>query len=177
MTGDQTTTPLAGSDRPGSRIDEIAEALPQRAAMLSRLFLAQSSIRISRTEIGVVQAVAAGPRRITELAARENVTQPAITLLVNRLVERGWVGRESDPLDGRAVLVTISAEGRRIWETLRSEYRALLHDEMVSLDEADVDVLSRAIEILDRLIARLHPDGSVAFGAEPPAPESLAAQG
>lgn len=136
-----------------ARLDEIAEALPTRAAMLSKLFLAQSSMRVSRTEAGVLQGLADRPWRITDLAAREAVTQPAITLVVNRLEERGWVLRESDPLDGRVVLVALTETGREAWDQLRREYRALLHEEMVTLEESDVRVLSRAIEILDRLIA------------------------
>ncbi|MGH2850034.1 MAG: MarR family winged helix-turn-helix transcriptional regulator [Solirubrobacteraceae bacterium] len=136
-----------------SRLDEIAEALPTRAAMLSRLFLAQSSVRVSRTEAGVLQALAGTPRRVTDLAAREGVTQPAITLVVNRLERRGWVVRESDPLDGRVVIVALTGAGHHAWDQLRREYQALLHEEMVTLEEADVEVLSRAIEILDRLIS------------------------
>jgi len=139
----------------GVHIDEIAEALPTRAAMLSRLFLAQSSIRVSRTDAGVLQALAAGPCRVTFLAAREGVTQPAITVLVNRMVARGWVRRESDPLDGRVVLVALTDSGREIWERLRREYRALLHEEMANLPDADVEVLARATEILDYLVDRL----------------------
>ena len=100
------------SPRRDRRIDEIAEALPARAAMLSRLFLAQSSMRVSRTEVGVLQALAAGPCRVTDLATREGVTQPAITLLVNRMAARAWVRRESDPLDGRVVLVALTPPGR-----------------------------------------------------------------
>jgi DNA-binding MarR family transcriptional regulator len=139
----------------GAQIDEIAEALPTRAATLSRLFLAQSSIRVSRTDAGVLQALAEGPCRVTALAAREGVTQPAITVLVNRMVSRGWVRRESDPLDGRVVLIALTREGREVWQRLRREYRALLHEEMASLSDGDVEVLGRAIEILDHLIGRL----------------------
>jgi DNA-binding MarR family transcriptional regulator len=139
----------------GAQIDEIAEALPTRAAMLSRLFLSQSTLRVSRTEVGVLQALAEGPCRITVLAAREGVTQPAITVLVNRMVSRGWVRRDADPLDGRVVLVAQTDQGREVWERLRREYRALLHEEMASLPDADVDVLARATEILDYLIDRL----------------------
>jgi DNA-binding MarR family transcriptional regulator len=148
----------SASQRRGARIDEIAEALPQRAAMLARLFLAQSSIRISRTEAGVLQALSDAPRRITELASREGVTQPAITLLVNRLVGRGWVRRETDPLDGRVVLATLTDDGRAVWDRLLVEYRALLHEEMASLADADVEVLARAVDILDYLIGRLRQD-------------------
>jgi DNA-binding MarR family transcriptional regulator len=139
----------------GQRLDEIAEALPQRAAALSRLFLTRSSIAVSRTEVGVLNALSMRPCRITELAAREGVTQPAITLLVNRLEERGWVARTADPADRRAVLVELIPDGHRVFDHIRAEYRALLHEDMAVLPDADVETLARAVEILDDLIERL----------------------
>jgi DNA-binding MarR family transcriptional regulator len=139
----------------GQRLDEIAEALPQRAAALSRLFLTRSSIAVSRTEVGVLNTLATRPCRITELAAREGVTQPAITLLVNRLEERGWVQRTADPADRRVVLVELTREGQSVFDRIRAEYRALLHEDMAVLPDSDVETLARAVEILDELIERL----------------------
>jgi DNA-binding MarR family transcriptional regulator len=140
--------------RRGTELDEIAEALPQRAAALSRLFMTRTSVQISRIEAGVLGALSSRPRRITELAA-EGVTQPAITRLVDRLEGRGWVKRDIDPADGRVVLVTLTPAGREVLERLRAEYRALLHEEMATLPDRDVRTLAQAIEILDRLIQRL----------------------
>ena len=137
------------------QLDEIAEALPQRAAALSQLFLTRSSVCMSRTEIGVVRRLAAGPSRITELAAEERVSQPAITLLVNRLEQRGWVHRAADPRDGRAVLVSLTRAGTDALGTLRAEYRAMLHAEMAGLDDGEVDTLAGAVQTLDGLIGRL----------------------
>ncbi len=137
------------------QLDEIAEALPQRAAALSRLFLTRTSICVSRTEVGVMRILTGGPRRITELASEERVSQPAITLLVNRLAERGWLERVSDPSDGRAVLVSLTAAGHDAFARLRAEYRAMLHEEMATLDDTDVAALARSVEILDGLIERL----------------------
>ena len=142
-------------DRRSSQLDDIAEALPQRSAALSRLFLTRSSVCVSRTEVGVLRNLREGPRRITELAGEGRVTQPAITLLVNRLEERGWVKRVPDPSDGRAVLVSLTRVGEDVFEQLRAEYRALLHEEMATLDDSEVETLAAAVEILDRLIARL----------------------
>ena len=142
-------------DRRSSQLDDIAEALPQRSAALSRLFLTRSSVCVSRTEVGVLRNLREGPRRITELAAEERVTQPAITLLVNRLEERGWVKRVPDPSDGRAVLVSLTPVGEDVFARLRAEYRALLHEEMAMLDDSEVETLAAAVEILDGLIARL----------------------
>jgi len=137
------------------QLDDIAEALPQRASTLARLFLRRTSICVSRTEVGVLRALSARPQRITELAACEGVTQPAITLLVNRLEDRGWVARGADPADRRAVLVTLTDAGRDVFDTLRAEYRALLHEEMATLDDGEVETLARAIDVLDELIERL----------------------
>jgi DNA-binding MarR family transcriptional regulator len=137
------------------RLDEIAEGLPQRAAALSRLFLTRTTVDVSRTEVGVIRAVSVRPQRITELAAGEGVTQPAITRVVNRLEERGWVTRESDPRDGRAVMVRLTPAGGTMFERLRGEYRALVHEEMATLDDDDVETLARAIDVLDELIERL----------------------
>lgn len=134
-------------------IDEVAEALPARVAVLGRLFLKRTGI--SRVEAGVLGAAAAGPQRITELAEREGCTQPAISRLVDRLQTRGWVVREPDPADGRVVLVALTATGREVADRLRGVYREMVHGEMVKLADEDVQVLVRAIEILDQLIGGL----------------------
>lgn len=153
---------MQGSDslvRDG-QLDEIAEALPQRASALLRLFLSRSSVPASRTEVGVLGALAVRPTRITELAKQEAVTQPAITLLVNRLEGRGWVTRQADPDDGRAVLVALTAGGREVFGQIRAQYRALVHEEMATLGDDEVETLARATEILDGLIERLKERGA-----------------
>jgi DNA-binding MarR family transcriptional regulator len=147
----QTSDPIVR----GRQLDEIAEALPQRVSTLLRLFLSRANLPASRTEAAVLQTLEAGPERIGELARQEGVTQPAITLLVNRLERRGWVTREADPGDGRVVLVAMTPAGGDVFAGVRSQYRALLHEEMASLEDADVDTLARAIDILDGLITRL----------------------
>lgn len=134
-------------------IDEVAEALPVRVGVLTRLFLKRTGI--SRMEASALWAVRDGPRRITELTEREGCTQPGITRLVDRLQERGWVVREPDPGDGRVVLVTLTADGQEMADRLRDVYREMLHGEMGKLAEEDVRVLARAVEVLDELIAGL----------------------
>src|SRR5579875_988395 len=95
------------------RLDELALALPQRASALTRLFFARTGTGLSRTEVGLVAA----------LAAREGITQPAVTQLVNRLERRGYAERRADPEDGRAVLVVATGAGRDALERVRAEYR------------------------------------------------------
>ena len=55
-----------------------------------------------------------GPCRLTWLATREGVTQPAMTQLIARLQDAGLAARATDPADGRVVQVRITAEGKAI---------------------------------------------------------------
>ena len=52
-----------------------------------------------------------GPRRITDLAAIEGVTQPAMTVLVRVLEQSGLVERRGDPTDKRVALVAVTEAG------------------------------------------------------------------
>lgn len=85
-----------------------------------------------------------GPRRITDLAAVEGVTQPAMTSLVTRLEVSGWVRRQRHPRDGRVALVEITAAGvdylddcrRAGAEALAVLVTKLPHDQQAALGEA-----------------------------------------
>lgn len=145
--------------RRARQLEEIAEGLPQRANTLSKIFLTRTSVHVSRTEVGVLRSLHERPRRITDLASEERVTQPAITLLVNRLAEKGWVERVADPSDRRAVLVSLTPDGEEAFARLKAEYHALLHEEIAALDDHEVETLATAVEILDGLIDRLRSKG------------------
>ena len=93
-----------------------------------------------------------GPRRLTALAAREGVTQPAMTQLVARLQDAGLVERDADPADGRVVQVRITAEG----QAMLAGRRAVRADRITGL------------------LARLSPDEQAALAAALPAMEALA---
>ena len=144
-----------GAARRSRQLDELAAALPQRASALTRIFFARTATGLSRAEVGLLVALSSAPHRITELAAREGISQPGVTQLVNRLQERGWVERRTDPQDGRVVVVAITGAGAEELERVRAEYRALLHEEITALDDEQVETLAAAVGILDGLIERL----------------------
>jgi DNA-binding MarR family transcriptional regulator len=93
-----------------------------------------------------------GPQRLTVLAAREGVTQPAMTQLISRLEESGLVRREASPEDGRVVLVVITDEGRAVLARRRS----VRSDRMAAI------------------IARLGPEHRAALAIALPALDALA---
>jgi DNA-binding MarR family transcriptional regulator len=55
-----------------------------------------------------------GGTRLTELAARANMTHQSMSELVATLERGGWVERRPDPTDGRARLVCLTPEGTQL---------------------------------------------------------------
>jgi DNA-binding MarR family transcriptional regulator len=51
--------------------------------------------------------------------------------------------------------VVLTEAGREAFDNIRAEYRALMHEEMATLDDESVEVLARATDVLDELIERL----------------------
>jgi DNA-binding MarR family transcriptional regulator len=55
-----------------------------------------------------------GPQRLSDLAASEGVTQPAMTQLVSRLERQGFAERRGEPSDRRVVMVHLTETGRQM---------------------------------------------------------------
>ncbi|GIF47189.1 hypothetical protein Afe04nite_17280 [Asanoa ferruginea] len=89
-----------------------------------------------------------GPRRITDLAVNEGVTQPAMTVLVRVMEESGLVERRGDPSDKRVTLVWLTEAGASYVRTRRQagvEAFARLIDELTS---EEVNALQGALPAL-----------------------------
>ncbi|MBV1856593.1 MarR family transcriptional regulator [Catellatospora sp. NEAU-YM18] len=92
-----------------------------------------------------------GPHRLTELAAKEGVTQPAMTQLVSRLERDGLAARAADPEDGRVVLVEITAAGRELMSRRRQIRADHINEILGTLSEADRRAVDAALPVLNRL--------------------------
>jgi DNA-binding MarR family transcriptional regulator len=92
-----------------------------------------------------------GPCRLTSLAVREGVTQPAMTQLIARLEESGLADRTADPSDGRVVQVRITDAGRALLarrRAARAERLALILDRLAPDDLAALEAALPAIDAL-----------------------------
>ncbi|MGO3146439.1 MAG: MarR family winged helix-turn-helix transcriptional regulator [Leucobacter sp.] len=97
--------------------NEAWESLMTAYSRLSTGFNAQPIWgEASMREYDVLYTLAkhAEPMRLSEVQNGVLLSQPALSRMVDRLVARGLIERETDPNDGRAVLVHLSEEGARV---------------------------------------------------------------
>jgi DNA-binding MarR family transcriptional regulator len=128
---------------------QAAEVLYALGAAVVRL----APREISLTAVSVLATLdRTGPRRVTDLAAVQGVSQPSMTSLVSGLERAGYVERRSDPSDRRASLVALTEAGSaklRDRRTAGRESTAALIDELTPEEAAS---LVAALPALRRLL-------------------------
>jgi DNA-binding MarR family transcriptional regulator len=144
----------ANLDR-SARIDYVSSELLPRVAVLIRLLASQLGGELSRTEVGLLNALTDGPRRITELAELERLAQPTMTLLVIRLEQQGLVSRERQSDDGRVVLVDLTDAGKLALEEYRTQASAVLGIYLAEMSDEQIEALGAATDTLTQLVTHL----------------------
>lgn len=94
-----------------------------------------------------------GPRRITDLAAIEGVTQPAMTTLVRVMEESGLVERRGDTSDKRVTLVFLTEAGASYVRARRQAGVDAFAGLIDRLTDDEVEALAAALPALLRLAA------------------------
>jgi len=134
-------------------LDALAAALAGDLERIVGLFRSLSpasglSMTAASTLAGIERL---GPQRLTLLAAREGVTQPAMTQLISRLEEAGLVRRQPSLEDGRVVLVVITDEGRATLARRRAVRTERLTSVIAQLSPDHRAALTVALPALDAL--------------------------
>lgn len=92
-----------------------------------------------------------GPCRVTALALREGVTQPAMTQLIARLECDGLVSRDPDPADKRGVQIGITQAGRDVLTRRRAVRAERLAGLLSKLSQEQRVAIAAALPAIDAL--------------------------
>lgn len=127
-------------------IERLAGALRELAGGLLRSARTDSLSRAAAATLAWLSRE--GAMRITTLAEREAVTQPAMTGLVQRLEAGGLVSRGSDARDGRVALIDITPLGRQTLARRQAAQDAVIIDRLAALSPDELAALEAALPAL-----------------------------
>ncbi len=133
----------------GERTDAVAESLFGLAALAVRNRQRDVSLTAASTLATLERS---GPRRLTDLAACEGVTQPSMTAVVSQLELLGLAERGRDPGDGRVVLVAITTAGRHYLGSMRRVGAGVFTALIDKLPGPEANLLANALPALRRLL-------------------------
>jgi DNA-binding MarR family transcriptional regulator len=132
---------------------ERSEVLAQALQALTAGSISRRNRTLSLTAAATLATLErTGPRRLTDLAVTEEVTQPSMTVLVNQLVAMGLAERRRDAGDARVVLVAITSAGRKHLRGIRRAGAAALTAVIDKLPPEEAQALHRALPAINHLV-------------------------
>jgi DNA-binding MarR family transcriptional regulator len=144
---DTADTSVATADVAGA--EQVVASLDRLYRLLRRI---QPDNPLSLTASSTLRRLAdGGSCRLTDLAALEGVSQPAMTQLVTRLEKDGLVVRLKDDSDGRVCQVCVTTAGQELLRERRTRTTRRLAQLLSTLDPADRDAILAALPALNKL--------------------------
>jgi DNA-binding MarR family transcriptional regulator len=129
------------------------------------------AVGVTMSQAKLLYLVQAEPGlRMSELAARLHVSLSTVSGVVDRLVDQALLDRHDDPADRRQVILRITEAGAQQLELFRELNAGQVRDLLARIEEADLAVVSRALDILAAAAlspAATHASRSLAIEGEP----------
>jgi DNA-binding MarR family transcriptional regulator len=149
------------------RRDRIGETIDQAGDLVVRYLTDRAGLSLVASHV-LNRLHREGPSRLTALAAKEGVSQPSMTQLIQRMERQGLVSRLTDPDDGRAALVVITTAGEAVLEQRKQLRRERLAELLRTLTETEASAMALACEVALPILQRLsrHADTTSRADAE-----------
>jgi DNA-binding MarR family transcriptional regulator len=129
-------------------------AMLTRQASLMRLHdlvSARGGLTLERSAYPLLNQILAlqgqgGSGRLTDVAAGLKVAVPTVSRQVRQLEELGLVVRTQDPIDGRAILLEVTAAGLDALPRMRLEWHKTVAEILATWPEKDREILGELLE-------------------------------
>jgi DNA-binding MarR family transcriptional regulator len=136
-----------------SSVPDLAHRLRPVIARLARRMRQEAGGDLTPTQNAALATISGhGPLTPSELAARERIQRPTATRVLALLEERGLIERTADPADRRSSLVSATAAGNALLESVRARKDLYLARRLDALSAEELAALDRAAEILERVL-------------------------
>lgn len=111
----------------------------------------RGGLDLSLRQVAVLYMIRNGAGYPGQIARRLRVTPAVVTGLLDRLEQRGYVRRQTDPSDRRRLLVVLTATGEDASDAVMRMLSREVAARLASASAADLDVLERAFALLERM--------------------------
>jgi DNA-binding MarR family transcriptional regulator len=134
------------------RLEREIGLLLRRARAISSRLAAELHPDLDGAAYGLLALLEdTGPLRASDLVSRLGLDKSTVSRQISSLADLGLVDRAADPVDGRAQVLTPSAEGSARLARIREVRRARWESDLGDWPAADVATLGELLARLNRL--------------------------
>jgi len=103
---------------------------------------------ITFIQFRMLRQIRRGARTVGDLAAKHQISRPAISQAVDLLVKKGLITRRQDDKDRRYVKLEMTEKGERVVTTLMGKNHAWMNEKIANLSHVELETLMNALSIL-----------------------------
>lgn len=138
---------------------DAVQALSRALVAITARSLGMLNVDVTLTQYRTLVVLASrGPQRTAQLAAELGVKPSTATRLCDRLVQRGWVRRQSGQTDRRIVLLVLTAAGKQLVGKAMRRRRDLLSTLVDGIPPRQAEQAAKVMTRLAQAAGEL-PDG------------------
>lgn len=136
------------------QIDPLIERLGLSMWRVQRKIMSQMSLHkelgLTVPQMGLLNMIAKEKRsRVVQLADCLEVKSSAVTVMLDRLEALGFVKREQDGNDRRAVVVTLTEEGQKVLEEGHFRSKQLLSEHLAILKPEELQLFAEFYRMIE----------------------------
>jgi MarR family transcriptional regulator, organic hydroperoxide resistance regulator len=146
-------TPLSSAAEDDERLAIVARlsalSLPLMWSLRQRAMQVYEPLGVRPTRVLLMELVDRGIDRPKQIAEVLEAVPPAVTAMVNELMEKGWLAREQDAGDRRRVHLHLTPSGHEALADLRRAWRDA---ERADLERIATDQLRTVLHVFESLL-------------------------
>lgn len=141
----------------GAIINEYLMRMAENLPLFEKFTLKRELQNLTPQELHTISLIAKmGSPKMSDLARRGHVTLGTMTVMINKLVKKGYVRRNRDTNDRRVVRVGLTGRGKRA-DTVHMDFHKNLIDRVLtSLTDSEQRQLVRLVQ---KVVASLDGEG------------------
>ena len=142
------------NEPPGSEIDVLLDEIGAGAILMARMMNGRYGVGSSSTDLALPHYLLlrtlrdVGPMRVSDVAESCGMKNPAVSMALQALEDRGFIVREHDASDRRVVHVTLSESGLARLDSAEQERRESMRRYTATLPVDDLRAMARIMNTL-----------------------------
>lgn len=144
---------MATQPHPTHHDDDVVTALaaltlPLMWSLRQRARQVFEPLGLRPTRVLLMELVDRGVDRPSQIAEVLEAVPPAVTAIVNELMDKGLLSRQTDPADRRRVHLRLTPAGQRALHDLRDAWTEASRHDLARLDRDDLRAMLRVFTTL-----------------------------
>lgn len=137
-------------------VDGIFELPSVFKKLLFQIEMPEDFKQMSKSDKMVLKILKSGEMfPVSEIARRMGTSKPHITMLIDKLMEKGLVERLPNAVDRRVINIKLTLEGHTYLDKMFALMKQSLREKLAALSDADMENLAQSLQNIQHILSGL----------------------